>query len=320
MPADECDADDPFEWEVRDSSTSFVHHAIAGSCAGMAEHVSMFPVDTVKTRMQASDRPIGASEAARAVLRERGAGGLFRGATVIAIGSVPAHIGLFGTYEVAVSRLIDRRRSEEHQPVAAAACGASAAVAHDVILTPSDVVKQRLQLGRHGGAADCVSCMLRQEGVIAFWRSLPATLFMNVPFTSILVATNQSLQLIYRSRVGDADATLASAPGYFLSAGLSGIVAAAVTSPLDVVKTWLQTREVPHAVPTSSAVTASPFRIPASSGIVWAAQDILQQRGLGGFFRGVAPRVCIAAPSSAICWGTYQTIISGLKALSFPAE
>eukprot|EP00927_Polykrikos_kofoidii_P064560 TRINITY_DN5988_c0_g4_i1.p1 TRINITY_DN5988_c0_g4~~TRINITY_DN5988_c0_g4_i1.p1 ORF type:complete len:344 (+),score=43.29 TRINITY_DN5988_c0_g4_i1:56-1087(+) len=321
MPDEACDTDDPFEWEVRDTSTtSFSHHAVAGSFAGVAEHVSMFPMDTVKTRMQASDRPIGALEAARAVLHERGAGGLFRGATVIAAGSVPAHIGLFGTYEYAVARLIDQRRSEEHQPLAAAACGASGAVAHDFILTPSDVVKQRLQLGRHNGATDCVMSMLRQEGVLAFWRSLPATLFMNVPFTAILVATNHSLQLLYRSRFQDAEATLASAPGYFVGAGLSGIVAAAATSPLDVVKTWLQTREVHLASATSGAVGVSRVAVPASSGIMWAARDILRCRGVRGFFQGVGPRVCIAAPSAAICWGTYQTVSGVLKTLSLPSR
>eukprot|EP00927_Polykrikos_kofoidii_P064556 TRINITY_DN5988_c0_g1_i1.p1 TRINITY_DN5988_c0_g1~~TRINITY_DN5988_c0_g1_i1.p1 ORF type:complete len:368 (+),score=49.97 TRINITY_DN5988_c0_g1_i1:80-1105(+) len=320
MPDDVCDVDDLFEWEVRDTSTSFVHHSIAGSCAGVAEHTSMFPVDTVKTQMQASDRPIRASEAVRAVLRERGVGGFFRGAPVIAAGSVPAHIGLFGTYEFASSRLINQRRSDEHQPVAAAACGASGAVAHDFVLTPSDVVKQRLQLGRHNGAVDCVTCILRHEGATAFWRSLPATLLMNVPFTAILVATNQSLQLLYKSRFQGADAVLASAPGYFLSSGLSGIVAAAATSPMDVVKTSLQTREFPIGTATSGACGAPPAAVSASSGIMWAVRDIFRRRGVRGFFHGVGPRVCLAAPSAAICWGTYQTISAALKASSLPAE
>ena len=29
---------------------SFVHHMVAGSAAGVAEHVSIFPIDTAKVR------------------------------------------------------------------------------------------------------------------------------------------------------------------------------------------------------------------------------------------------------------------------------
>ena len=41
------------EWEERDPrKISFVNHVIAGSCAGLAEHVSIFPLDTLKTQLQ----------------------------------------------------------------------------------------------------------------------------------------------------------------------------------------------------------------------------------------------------------------------------
>jgi hypothetical protein len=48
------DDDEWMDWETRDESIPLFKHMIAGSCAGIAEHVGMFPVDTVKTHMQAS--------------------------------------------------------------------------------------------------------------------------------------------------------------------------------------------------------------------------------------------------------------------------
>lgn len=37
------------DWEEWDPSKgSFVVHMFAGSCAGLAEHIGMFPVDTIK--------------------------------------------------------------------------------------------------------------------------------------------------------------------------------------------------------------------------------------------------------------------------------
>ena len=41
------------EWEEWDGQSPFLHHCIAGSIAGVAEHTLLYPVDTVKTHMQA---------------------------------------------------------------------------------------------------------------------------------------------------------------------------------------------------------------------------------------------------------------------------
>lgn len=37
------------DWEERDvNSLSFVKHCIAGACAGIMEHMGLYPVDTLK--------------------------------------------------------------------------------------------------------------------------------------------------------------------------------------------------------------------------------------------------------------------------------
>ena len=41
------------EWEEWDGRSPFIHHCIAGSIAGLAEHTLLYPFDTVKTHMQA---------------------------------------------------------------------------------------------------------------------------------------------------------------------------------------------------------------------------------------------------------------------------
>lgn len=302
---------DPFEWEVRDSSTPFVHHAFAGSCAGVAEHLCMYPVDTVKTRVQASWQNLGVRAAVREVFHERGLAGFMRGAAVIGIGCIPAHVGLFGTYELARSRWVDADRLQ-HQPLRTAACGAAAAVVHDAILTPHDVVKQRLQLGRHAGALDCIASTWRQGGFRAFYRSLPATLAMNVPYTGTLVATNESLKLLLELRRDGADARLSDASWYFLCAGASGAVAAALTSPFDVVRTRLQTTET---IPTGRPVPLSGAPSLRPDGMLSTLRAVLRSEGPAGLFRGLGPRVLLAAPSAAVSWGTYETVRMALKGL-----
>lgn len=40
--------DEFMEWEERDNSVPFVKHCIAGSCAGIMEHLGLYPIDTIK--------------------------------------------------------------------------------------------------------------------------------------------------------------------------------------------------------------------------------------------------------------------------------
>merc|ERR1719436_1315492 len=143
----------------------------------------------------------------RMILQEQGIGGLMRGCFAIGAGCIPAHIGLFCTYESAKARLMDLE-STEHQPLQAAACGAVATVVHDSVITPMDVVKQRLQLGRYRGTVDCIASVWRHEGLWAFYRSLPTTLISECPFHGVLVASNESLKVLLglEARGASADA------------------------------------------------------------------------------------------------------------------
>merc|ERR1740121_1805197 len=79
----------------------------------------------------------------------------------------------------------------------------------------------------------------------AFYRSLPTTLISECPFHGVLVASNESLKLLLGLEArGGEQRTQAAAPLHFLSTGISGMIAAVVTQPLDVVKTRLQTQNV----------------------------------------------------------------------------
>merc|ERR1711879_255316 len=183
----------------------------------------------------------------------------------------------------------------------------TATLAHDSVLTPMDVVKQRLQLGMYSGTFDCVRKVWRQEGTPAFFRSLPTTLAMNVPYMGLMVAMNESLKTYLHLGRG-ADNSLVSAPWYFFSAGIRGAVAAAVTLPLDNVKTRLQTQTGPQGGSCSDSDAADRFTRRTSAlryrGIYHALQVIKMDEGPRGFFRGLAPRVMLAMPAAGICWGT----------------
>lgn len=239
------------DWEDWDPKAgSFVHHMVAGSFAGIAEHTVMFPVDTIKTFVQCQECALTAGclkqqssttqaaltslEAATRLVQREGFLRLWRGVSTMLSACVPAHAAYFSALEAGKERFGVNGR--EHNVAGAAAAGALATVFHDSIMTPMDVIKQRLQLGYYKGLTHCAASIARTEGVRAFYLSLPVTLFMNIPYGGVMVAANESIK---RLLCPSGDYTLGT---YLLAGSGAGAIAAAATTPLDLIKTRLQTQ------------------------------------------------------------------------------
>lgn len=207
------------------------------------------------------------------------------------VGAGPAHAVYFATYEVVKQAM--GGNAAGHHPVAAATSGACATIASDAFMNPFDVIKQRMQV--HGSTfksiTECARTVWRNEGLRAFYVSYPTTLTMTVPFTALQFTAYESLTEILQRRRQMAYDPLS----HCIAGGLAGGIAAAATTPLDVIKTLLQTR----------GVSADP-EIRQCRGLFPAAGIIWRREGTSGFFRGMKARVITAAPSTAICWTAYE--------------
>mmetsp|Transcript_81434 Transcript_81434/g.174336 ORF Transcript_81434/g.174336 Transcript_81434/m.174336 type:complete len:358 (-) Transcript_81434:63-1136(-) len=296
------------EWEEWDTTIPLWKHAFAGSCAGVMEHIGMYPLDTVKTHMQAL-RPDGSrvtlSGVVRGIVQQSGGLGFMRGCSAIASGCIPAHMALFTSYECSKKRLLS---GSEHTPLRAALCGAAATACHDAILTPMDLVKQRMQLGCYRNVGECLRLVLRLEGMRGLYRSMPTTMAMNIPFGSVLVATNESLKVSFGIVHMKREDARASLPWHFLSAGLGGALASGATQPLDVIKTRLQTQDC-----LVHSTTVGSLGSPKYMGFLPAVTTIMREEGGPALFHGLLPRMLHAIPAAAMCWGTYETVKSILS-------
>lgn len=246
---------DDLEWEEWDpESTTFPVHMFAGSLAGLAEHISIFPIDTLKTNMQCercgSQGPFQTVECAKNMIRQDGLFRLWRGVSATFAGCVPAHAAYFSVFESTKASLgVDL---PGHRPLEAAFCGASATTAHDFFMTPFDVVKQRMQLGYYKSVSHCVRSVFRVEGLRAFYRSLPTTMMMNMPYGCVMVATNESAKKFLNP------SGQYSFQSCIMAGVIAGGVAGALTNPLDVIKTRLQTQDLePFIKPLGSQTAAS---------------------------------------------------------------
>ncbi|KAG5550665.1 hypothetical protein RHGRI_015570 [Rhododendron griersonianum] len=278
----------------------FWQFMVAGSVAGSVEHMAMFPVDTLKTRMQAigpSSCPsstVNLRQSLGSILKLEGPAGLYRGIAAMGLGAGPAHAVYFSVYEWFKKSL---SAGNPNNSAAHAASGVLATVASDAVITPMDVVKQRLQLkgSPYKGVGDCVRRVVVEEGVGAFYKSYRTTVVMNAPFTAIHFATYEAakrgLMELSPESVGEEDETLVV---HATAGAVAGALAAALTTPLDVVKTQLQCQGVCGCDRFSS------------SSIQDVIQTIVKRNGYGGLMRGWVPRMLFHAPAAAICWSTYE--------------
>lgn len=225
------------DWEDWDpkSGTSFVVHMVAGSLAGAAEHLVVFPFDTFKTFLQTEGS--GGAKELTDLVKQQGQQRLWRGVSTTLLGCIPAHAGYFSIYELGKVQFGVSEDDESHTPMAAAATGAAATLAHDVVMSPMDVLKQRMQLGFHRNLKDCLVQTVRSEGWIALFRSYPTTLAMNIPFQSLSVSANESFKKL---RLFPDNSLV----GFFASGFVSGGVAGLLTTPLDVIRTRLNTQNL----------------------------------------------------------------------------
>lgn len=294
-------ADDEIEYEGLSSNAGFTANMLAGALAGITEHAVMFPFDSIKTRMQVfqtSPAAIysGIGNAFTRISSTEGMRALWRGVSSVIAGAGPAHAVHFGVYE-AVKELAGGNERGHHW-VATAWAGASATVASDALMNPFDVIKQRMQV--HGSEfrsmVVCARTVWRTEGLSAFYVSYPTTLMMTVPFTAVQFSAYESLKKVLNPRGEYSPVTHA------IAGGLSGGVAAAVTTPLDVAKTLLQTRG-----------TSTDAEIRGARGMADALRIIWARDGARGFARGIAPRVLTFMPSNALCWLSYEFFKAAIR-------
>ena len=173
------------------------------------------------------------------------------------------------------------------------AAGGLATILHDAVMNPADVVKQRLQVynSPYRSALECLMKTYRREGIKAFYRSYTTTLIMNVPFQSIHFVIYEALQEISNGK------RQYNPFAHVISGGIAGAVASAVTTPLDVCKTLLNTQE------TSALNRTKRSHV---QGFYQAATTIYRCCGPKGYFQGLQARVLYSAPSTAISWSVYE--------------
>ena len=171
--------------------------------------------------------------------------------------------------------------------------GCFATILHDAVMNPAEVIKQRLQMfnSPYTNAYNCAFNIWRKEGIRAFYRSYLTQVTMNIPFQSSHLITYEFMQELTNPE------RIYNPTTHVISGAVAGSIAGAITTPLDVCKTLLNTQD---------ARTLSASRQSQIRGLIHAAHTIYSCCGFKGFFNGLQARVMYTLPSTTICWSVYE--------------
>jgi len=132
-----------------------------------------------------------------------------------------------------------------------------------------------------------VRAIVNKQGVSFLWRGLGPTLWRDVPFSGIYWANYESIKRAFRRR-GHTGTSVA-----FISGASSGMLAALITSPFDVLKTRRQ----------ALLMSSSHKRV---SGTVPLMLNVIRTEGVSALFAGNMPRMAKIAPACGIMIASYE--------------
>jgi hypothetical protein len=221
---------------------------------------------------------------------------------------------------------------------------------------PSEVLKTRLQLqGRYNnphfnsgynyrGTLHAARTIYKVEGFSALFHGYKATLWRDLPFSALQFAFYEELRDRAKRYMASNNIGL---PLEIATAASAGGMAGVITTPLDVVKTRIQTQqnEIPPSTTTApklspslaSSAKHSTFTAPSksspyqsrlistsspstslkahgaatldTSSVMTGLKIIYKTEGVAGWFRGVGPRAVWTSVQSGTMLVLYQTLL-----------
>ncbi|KAK1618704.1 hypothetical protein QYE76_024221 [Lolium multiflorum] len=277
-------------------------HAVAGAVAGTVVSISLHPVDTVKTIIQANSSGQNSFyHILRRTLVERGVLGLYGGLASKVACSAPISAIYTLTYEIVKGALLPTLPKDYHS-VAHCAAGGCSSIATSFVFTPSECIKQQMQVGsQYQNCWKALVGCLRRGGITSLYAGWGAVLCRNIPHSIVKFYAYESLKQILLNASPANNAKLDSGQTLFCG-GFAGSTAALITTPFDVVKTRVQLQAL------------SPVR--KYEGVRHALTQIFQQEGLRGLYRGLTPRLVMYVSQGALFFTSYEF----LKTIMFPEQ
>ncbi|KAJ8427973.1 hypothetical protein Cgig2_017460 [Carnegiea gigantea] len=253
---------------------TFVDGAIAGAVAGGVVESVLYPIDTIKTRLQA------VHGGGKIVLK-----GLYSGLYGNLAGVLPASALFVGVYEPVKKKLLETF-PDNLSALAHLSAGAIAGAASSIVRVPTEVIKQRMQTGQFATAPNAVRMIISREGFRGLYAGYGSFLLRDLPFDAIQFCIYEQLRIGYklaaRRELNDPENAIIGA--------FAGAITGAVTTPLDVIKTRLMIQG-----------STKQYK-----GICDCVRTIMREEGSHVFLKGMGARVLWIGIGGSIFFGVLE--------------
>jgi hypothetical protein len=311
--------------ELSDDRKELYSTMLAGVVSGSLSRIPLHPIDTIKTRQQASTSRIPSALAAEAIsiLRNEGIRALYRGFGVAVVAGAPASCLYFTSYELSKTEMLSRVKRPSPLTASAIhlAAGLVAEAASCVLWVPIDVIKVRMQVQKkspssrrlYTNAFDAMRHIVRTEGLHGLYRGYGATLTTFGPFSGLYfviyeklkslastTTTTTTLPLPSSSSSSSSSSTSSSlsSSSLVICASLAAAAASFLTSPLDLIRLRMQ---VSREIEAKNDQNKLNYKSVASG-----LSSIISEEGMRGLFRGATARVAFATPSTALAMVLFE--------------
>jgi len=256
---------------------TFLTSLISGGLAGTAVDISLFPLDTIKTRLQSQQGFWAAGGFKR----------IYAGLGPAAVGSAPNAAVFFCTYD-SVKRYAIGSLGYKDTPQVHMAAATTGEVMACLIRVPVEIVKQRRQASAASTSLEIVRNTLKTEGLGGFYRGYLTTVAREIPFSLIQFPLWEFL----KKQLADVKGAPIKPWEASLCGAFAGGFSAAVTTPLDVAKTRI--------------MLAAAGSADAKLNTLSVMQVVVKEKGMSGLFAGVTPRVTWISIGGAVFFGVYE--------------
>lgn len=301
--------------------------AFAGAVGGLISLGVIYPLDTVKTRIQtevkktpsATDALLPGSGAPRKVkatgvrqmvlkiFREQGVAGLYRGFGASMLNTFAMQFAYFYWYTIVRRTYVKRFPLAPHaslNTLTELALGALAAAFAQLFTIPVSVIATRQQLSdTHSSVVDTFRSILADDGVTGLWRGLKPSLVLTInPAITYGMFERLKTALLKEGEK--------MTPGKaFVIGALSKTMATVVTYPYIMAKTRLQAKYTveddsePELADVSSSAPVAPKKKEKYSGAVDVLRQTYGEKGFAGWYQGMQAQITKAVLSQALLFG-----------------
>ncbi|KAJ8710514.1 hypothetical protein PYW08_009029 [Mythimna loreyi] len=254
---------------------------IAGALAGVSVDVTLYPLDTLKTRLQS----------AQGFQKAGGFSGVYRGLLTVASTSMPTTALFFVSYE-ATKTLCQPLVAPQYVPLVHMFAASIGEVLACLIRVPTEIAKQRKQTYVGTNTKSAISILVqayKSEGFFrGVYRGFGSTVLRDLPFSFIELPVWELLKSSVRNYTNQEINSFQSAA----CGSIAGGFAAAVTTPLDLAKTRI--------------MLAQDYTVTRKLRIRPVLTTIYGESGFRGLFAGVMPRMTAFMIGGFVFFGVYD--------------